>query len=156
MAWALLLVVAGIWALFLLPPAWVDRRAGSVVPLRHVPSRTAKPTLVAEPSFNTPQSSGGVGVKADSGSGHASVLSRRRRVFLVLVVAVIGTLAASITLGGLWMIGLHVVVDVLLIWYVIWLRSMVKYRQEAKAYRFMLEQMDEAPDIPRVRIVQSG
>ena len=155
MAWALFLLVACIWAVFLLPPLWADRRSSSMSPTRRFSGVAAEPARVGRPSRDTYHISGGTGGVVESGPDRARILSRRRRVIVILVATAVGALAAWSVFGGLWLLGLQVASDAVLIWYLVMLRGIAKRRRAAESLRAMSQQEDESRYSPRVRVVES-
>lgn len=155
MAWALFLLVAGIWAVFLLPPLWADRRTSPLSAARRVSTLTGQSERIGRSSHDTYHSSGGASGAVGDGSDRAGVLSRRRRVIVTLVATAIGTMAAVVAFKSLWMVGLHVVVDGTLIWYIVMLRRIKELQAAAESLRVISEQEEEIRYLPKIRVVQS-
>ena len=155
MAWALFLLVAGIWAVILLPPLWADRRTSPLSATRRFSKRVGQPERIGRPSHDTYHSSGGLSGAVENGLDRAGVLSRRRWAVAALVAASIGTLAMAAVFRSLWMLGLHGVVDAMLIWYVVMLRRIKELQKAAESSRLRSEQEDEMLYSPRVRVIQS-
>ena len=150
MAWALFLVVAGIWAVFLLPPLWADRRRSSI-------SATPRQPVVAPPSstgvapntYQSPSQPEGGGVEEPDLSG---ILARRRRALLILAGAVLTSLVALFVFGGTWLVVAHGFADGLLVWYVVALRRIARARQELAP---VTSDLEDEMETSRVRIVRS-
>ena len=153
MAWALFLVVAGIWAVFLLPPLWADRRPSSI-PAARRRAGLEEPGPSAGTAQNTYQapirSTGANGEE----HGQAAVLARRRRALLILCGGAVASLVALVFFGGPWFIGLHGAMVGLLIWYLATLRRIAKERYEWASLAPELE--DEIPETSQARVVRSS
>lgn len=151
MAWALFLVVAGIWAVFLLPPLWADRRPSFFSPTRRQaldgPGRHGgtPPNTYQSPSHPV---GGGVG-----GLDRAAVVTRRRRALTIFVGTALVSLVAVVVFGGRWLLVLHGAADALLIWYVVMLRRITTASREMAALAAVA---DDEVETPRVRVVGSS
>lgn len=151
MAWALFLVVAGIWAVFLLPPLWADRRRSSIPATRRQPVVAPPSSTGAAPStYQSPSHPEGGRVEEPD---PAVILVRRRRALMILAVAVLTSLVALVVFGGTWLVAAHGFADALLVWYLVALRRIAKARQESAPVTSGLE--DEMMEMSRVRVVRS-
>ena len=150
MAWALFLVVAGIWAVFLLPPLWADRRpsANSASRRRAVAGHGTR-TGGAPNTYQSPSNPEGGGVEDPDRTG---ILARRRRALMILAGCALTSLAALLVFGGTWLVAVHGAADALLVSYVVMLRRIAKARPEAAPLTAALE--DEM-QMSRVRVVRS-
>ena len=151
MAWALFLVVAGIWAFFLLPPLWADRRLTSLVGARSQ-SGLGEPMQSSAPvqsTYHSPKHSGGPdGERLD----RAVILARRRRALLILAGGATASLVALVVFRGPWLVGLHGAADALLIWYVVILRRLERARRNSALRSLGLE--ERMLETSRVRVVR--
>jgi len=151
MAWALFMVIAGIWAIFLLPPLWADRRPSSI-PAARRRAGLEEPGPRSGAGRSTYQSSG-YAVAEGRGLDRSVILARRRRALSVLVGAALTSLVAAVVFDGSWLVGLHGAADAALIGYVVMLRRIAQARREMISLEPDLK--DEMLDMSRVRVVQS-
>lgn len=127
---ALFLLIAAVWAVFLLPPLWAGWYYSPMSSTRRF-SRLVTPMEDAPlPSHNTYRSSGGQRVQ-----GRARKLARRRRVLFVLAAAAFGTLVLVAALRNIWMLILHVSAGAALVWYTVMLRRIKERERQARAVR---------------------
>ena len=161
MLWALLLLVAAVWAVRSLPRMWVERRR---------PAPIARPALrqAETAAGGAVGTSGGTRRNSDVATGPAiapgparepidrsRVLVRRRRVMVVLVLAALGTLILAVLAGTLGPMIAHLAADTALAWYVVMLRRIKVTQAAAEALRDMSEREEETFYLPRVKVVQS-
>lgn len=151
MAWALFLIVAGIWAVFLLPPLWADRRPSSIsATRRQAASETGGRTGGALNTYQRPSYPEGGSVEEPD---RADIRERRRRALAILAGSALTSLVALLVFGGTWLVAVHGVADALLIAYVMMLRRIAKARQQSAPLPVDLE--DEMMQMSRVRVVRS-
>ena len=101
MAWALFLLVAGIWAVVLLPPLWAERFRFSPNPTRRHSDVAGEPAQVSSrPSGDASSGSGDSGDTNEGWEHHLQILSRRRRAIAILVMAIVVSLVAAVVIGG--------------------------------------------------------
>lgn len=153
MAWALFLGIAGIWAVFLLPPLWADRRPSSVSAARRRAGldEPGEATATARTTYQSPGHPAG---RAPEGLDRSAILLRRRRVLLALAGAAFVSLVGAVMVGGPWLVGLHGAVDALLVAYVVMLRRIAQARRSSAPFEAEYEY--EMSDVSRVRVVQSS
>ncbi len=151
MALAVFLILAGIWAIFLLPPLWAERRRSRpsprplVRPLADEPAATVTPITGSNPGGPPPTVT-----MVQQRLDRDVVLARRRRVVAVLAGSAIVTLLVAILWVGVWSFALHVAVDALLITYLVTLRNIVKAREAPTPPVAMPSAARERPRVYRV------
>ena len=153
MAWALFLVVAGIWAVFLIPPLWADRRPSSI----HAARRHAgleEPGQRSGTGRNVYEVPGYSAAPEGSGLDRSVILARRRRILVVLAGGASTSLVAAIVFSGSWLVALHVAADALLIGYVVMLRRIAQARRGLAPQESEFE--DEMLEMSAVRVVRSS
>lgn len=151
MLWGLFLLIAAVWAVFLIPPLWADRRSS----LLDAGRRSALAGSYGSPSRSTYRTTPGTG-RGDVGDTTGKrALVRRRRVLVGLTIAVIASLAAIVLIGGMASVAIHVLVDLALILYVSTLRRMAIRRHVTVLAETVHEPADEPLYESRVRVVQS-
>ena len=150
MAWALFLVVAGIWAVFLLPPLWADRRPSSnSVSRRQAFAERGSLAGLQPDTYQGPSHPEGEGSEAPDRAG---VLARRRRALVILAGVVLTSLVALLVFGGIWLLAIHGFADAVLAWYVVTLRGIARARQASTPFTADLE--DDMMEMSRVRVVR--
>lgn len=117
----ILLVIAGVWAAFLLPPLFLVRRDTPLNTTQEFNKLTSR--LAAVQAGHTPSA-------AALAVNRAQVLSRRRQILVALFATAVLTLGAAIVRGSFPLLILHLVVDAALVWYVMMLLQ-IKSRQQA-------------------------
>ena len=158
MLWALLLLVAAVWAVRALPRLWVERRRPPPVASQVLAKRDAAPEAVARMSGGGYRSSAGAtgpDVTSRKETDRSRVLIRRRRVMVVLLFFAVGTLALAAVTGALGLLVAHLAVDTAIAWYVVMLRRIKAMQAAADALRRMSEREEETFHLPRVKVVQS-
>ena len=155
---ALLLVVACIWAVFTLPPLVADRRLVSGRRVVTSRSRIPDPGQADGSSSPNPRPSSSLVDSENKGNGRRTILARRRRVLMVLVAAAVASLVGLVTIGGTWLVGFHVAMDVMLVCYVMMLRRIQKLRQDRELIPSLTPFQPDGETIstPLVKVVQSG
>ena len=151
MLWGLFLLIAAVWAVFLIPPLWADRRSFLLEAGRRSAWAHASVSSPTD-TYRSPPDSRGSMTQRSTGS---RVLVRRKRVLIGLGIAVIASLAAILTIGGSTFVTIHVLVDLALFWYVVTLRGIAVRRQTARLAERVDEQADEALYDSRVKVVHS-
>jgi Flp pilus assembly protein TadB len=131
------LVIAAVWGLFLLPSLIEARREAPLTSTQRYDEVSARLSMTqARPGT------------ARSGAAAA----RRRRTLIVSAVVALGTLAAAILTGNLWVLVAHLVVDAFIAWYVAMLVQMRRYEQQVA----LAQHIREAPvehHAPEVRVI---
>lgn len=114
----LLLLVAGVWAFFLLPALVSGRRDAPV-------STTQEFSRLTERLES-------VGRAATDSADHErrQVQARRRRVLILLLVVAAVSLGLALWLNSIVLLGLHVAIDAMLAWYVVMLMQIKQRRRE--------------------------
>ena len=151
MLWGLFLLIAAVWAVFLIPPLWADRRSFMLEAGR----RSARASSSGSSSNDTYRSPPNTGRAEKADASSSRIVVRRKRVLIGLAIAVIGSSAAIVFFGGIAFVTIHVLVDLALVWYVATLRRMAVRRHVAVLAQTVEEQADEALYGSRVRVVQS-
>jgi uncharacterized membrane protein YoaK (UPF0700 family) len=136
----LLLLVAGVWAFFLLPAFFTGRRDAPVSTTQEFSRLTARLQSVQRPAPRRPDLT------------RARVLARRRRILLSLTVGAVATIGLALWLGSLPLLGVHLVVDAVLAWYVVML---VQIRQRRREQSKVVDLRALEDTEKRVRIVAS-
>lgn len=151
MLWGLFLLIAAVWAVFLIPPLWADRRSFLLEAGRRA-ALTRGPASSSTDTYRNPPSERRAGTEPTTDN---QILMRRRRMLIALGVAAIGSLAAFVALGGITFLTLHVAADLSLLWYVVSLRRIAVRRHTAVLAQAVDEQAKEDLYSSRVRVVQS-
>ncbi len=138
MLWALFLLIGAIWALFLIPPMWADRRSFFRAAQRR--SRAAERNPVSGDARTTvPMTQAVMARRAYS----QEMLTRRKNRLIALVVAVAGTLAMLLLLRAPGLLILHILADLALIAYVATLRRLNLRKTGGIAGRRIDDQMQQ-------------
>ncbi|MFQ5967333.1 MAG: hypothetical protein ACE5MI_06955 [Acidimicrobiia bacterium] len=116
----LLLLVAGVWAFFLLPALFTVRKDAPVSTTRQFSRLTARLESVQRAAADNQR------------LGRRQVIERRRRVLLVLILLAIASIALALWLSSRVLLGFHVVVDGVLAWYIVRLIQ-IRQRREGQA-----------------------
>ncbi len=134
----LLLLVAGVWAFFLLPALFTVRKDAPVSTTRQFSRLTARLESVQRAA-------------ADHRSlGRRQLLARRRRILVVLALLALASIAVALWRSSPVLLGFHLFVDAVLAWYVVRLVHLRQRRQWATAVaRLPAAREDEEP----VRVV---
>jgi hypothetical protein len=141
----ILVVIAGVWAAFLLPPLFLVRRDTPLNTTQEFTKLTSR--LASVQNNNGPARIGGTVARAQ-------VLSRRRQILIGMFALVGVTLVAAIMQGSFPLLMLHLVADAGLAWYVMMLLQ-IKERQAAAATAAMFDtRLPRGSESP-VRIVAS-
>lgn len=127
---ALFLLIAAVWAVFLLPPLWAGWYYSPTSSTRRFSRLVAPMEDAPLPSHNTYRISDGPRVQ-----GRAQKLARRRRVLFVLASAAFGTLVLVVAYRNIWMLALHVSAGAALVWYAVMLRRIKERERQVKAAR---------------------
>lgn len=132
----LFLLIAAVWAVFLLPPLWAGWYYSPTTSTRRFSKLTAPLDDIPLPSRDTYRSSGGRTARE-----RARKLARRRQVLLVLAAAAFGTLALAAASRNIWMVALHISSGAALAWYAVMLRRIKEREKPARPVRPRLESM---------------
>ena len=140
-----LLVIGGVWAIYLVPPILNSRRE---TPL----ASTAEYSRIAA-RLNTVQNEG---QSMSVGMSRRAVLARRRRTFATLAIAAIMSLALALTTRSLGWLFAHIAIDAGLAWYMAVLLQIKQTRTQqavlpASVVPVAATQLDSQP----VRVVAS-
>ena len=156
MPWALFLLIAAVWAMFLVPRWWADRASFDPDPSPR-PRQSGSKNLKGELFQGNTRvlRSGGTSQPADSRVSHReAVLARRRRMMLVLLSAAAGTLMGWFLLASMWMLLAHVIVDAVLVWYIMMLRRLRTFREDVNALFDSDEHAHPARNVPGIEVVR--
>lgn len=115
----LLLLVAGVWAFFLLPSLFSARRDAPVSTTQQFSRLTARLESVQR------------AVAGHTGPSRRMVLARRKRTLLLLLLLAVVTVGLALWLNSLILLGLHLLIDALTAWYVVRLVQIRQRRQMA-------------------------
>ena len=116
----LLLLVAGVWAFFLLPALFTVRKDAPVSTTRQFSRLTARLESVQRAAAD------------QQNVAKRQVIARRRRTLVILILLALASLGVALWLGSRPLLGFHVVVDGVLAWYVVRLVQ-IRQRREAQA-----------------------
>jgi len=119
----ILVVIAGVWAAFLLPPLFFVRRETPLNTTQEFTKLTSRLASVQE--SNGP-------ARLPASIDRTQVLTRRRQILIAMFVTVVATLAAAIVRGSFPLLLVHLAADAALAWYVMMLLQ-IKERQAAAA-----------------------
>ena len=151
MLWGLFLLIAAVWAVFLIPPMWADRRSF----LLNTGRRAARANGSASPSTEMYRNPADTQRARTIAAASRRNLARRRRVLVSLGIAAIATSVAFIAFDGAILATIHVLVDIVLVWYVVSLRRIAVRRRAAVLAQRVEEQAEATLTGPTVRVVQS-
>ena len=129
MIWFLL--IAGVWAAFLLPMAMANRKSSPLSSTEEFSKLTEQLGKARTVSTDAPEVAAVYEAYA-AGIGRERVLTRRRRMLVALIGAVIVTLIGAIAFGNVQLLLLNLLADAGLIWYVVMLLQ-IKARQAEAA-----------------------
>lgn len=127
---ALFLLIAAVWAVFLLPPLWAGWYYSPTSSTRRFSRLVAPMDDAPLPSHDTYRSSGGPRVQR-----RARKLARRRQVLFVLASAAFGTLVLVVAFRNIWMLILHAAAGAALVWYAVMLRRIKERERQVEAVR---------------------
>lgn len=127
---ALFLLIAAVWAVFLLPPLWAGWYYSPTSSTRRFSRLVAPMDDAPLPSHDTYRSSGGPRVR-----GRARKLARRRQVLFVLASAAFGSLVLVVAFRNIWMLILHASAGASLVWYAVMLRRIKEREMRVEAVR---------------------
>jgi len=119
----ILVVIAGVWAAFLLPPLFFVRRETPLNTTQEFTKLTSRLASVRDTSEPLP---------TPTSVDRRHVLSRRRQILVGLFVVVVVSLGLAIARGSLPLLLVNLVADGVLAWYIMMLLQ-IKQRQSAPA-----------------------
>ena len=125
------LLIAGVWAAFLLPPALANRRSSPLSSTEEFSKLTRHLGKARSLQPDAPELATVVEA-AEAGLDRDIVLARRRRILIAIGGAVLVTLIGAIAFGNVQLLLLNLLADAGLIWYVVMLLQ-IKARQAAAA-----------------------
>lgn len=139
----LLLLVAGVWAFFLLPALVSGRRDAPV-------STTQEFTRLTERLESVRRAN------TDSGEHQRRrVQARRRRVLILLVMAAAASIGVALWLNSIVLLGLHLAIDAMLAWYVVMLMQ-IKQRRRKPSKVVDIRSHKEKEEDDEIQIVVSS
>ena len=115
------LVIAAVWGLFLLPSLIEARREAPLMSTQRYDEVSARLSI----NQSGPQAA----------AARAATNARRRRTLVVTGLLALGTLAAAVWSGNVWVLGAHLVIDAFLAWYVAMLVQIRRQQQHADLVR---------------------
>ena len=136
---ALFLLIAAVWAVFLLPPLWAGWYSSPSSSTRRYSKMSDRLEDTRLPSHDTYHSSGGANGAGPRDRDRAGKLARRRRVLFVLTAAALGTLLSAAVFRSVWMLVLHAAAGAMLVWYMVMLRRIKGRERAAEAVRVRTE-----------------
>lgn len=125
----LLVLIAGVWAAFLLPPALQSRRSSPLNSTEEFSELTRQLGRARSAQTNLTELAV-VHEAAAAGIDRDRVLARRRLILMGLIGTVVVTLIAAIAGGNLQLLLVHIMFDAGLVWYIAMLLQ-IKARQQA-------------------------
>ena len=154
MPWALFLVVAAVWAMYLIPRWWADRASHN--------SAATRPDLSPLRRSNSEAGFGRVvervlarsGEEGNAVSHREAVLARRRRTASILLVVAVASLAGWFVLNNLLMLLIHVIVDAVFVWFIMMLRRLRTFREDVNALFADHDYVATARDYSAIKVVQ--
>jgi len=147
------LVIAGVWAAFLLPPMLAARRSSPLSSTEKFSKLTRGLGNARSVSTDAPEVAA-VYAAAAAGLDRERVLARRRRVLILLVATVVGTLVAAIAYGSVQLLMLNLLADAGLVWYVVMLLQ-IKARQVAATAVVDIRPL-ETTGRPQFQVISNG
>ena len=123
------LLIAGVWAAFLLPPALANRRLSPISSTEEFSKLTRQLGKVRDAQTDAPEIAV-IRDAADAGVDRDRVLARRRQILVALAVIVVTTLVGAIAAGNVQLLLLHLLADAAIVWYIVMLLQ-IKARQTA-------------------------
>lgn len=148
--WGLFLLIAAVWAVFLVPPLWADRRF-SVAWSRPV-ERRVSPRQTSTDLYQVPPENHSMQA---SRPPKELILLRRRRSLFSLGVFVLLTFLAIIAFGGTRFIILHLLADAALISYLLVLRRIKTRKASPIPVQGIGIRMEDDLYVPTVKVVQA-
>ena len=149
----LFLVIAGVWAAFLLPPMLQSRRSSPLSSTEEFSKLTRGLGNARSVSTDAPEVAA-VYTAAAAGLDRERVLGRRRRILILLVATVVGTLVGAIANGSVQLLMLNLLADAGLVWYVVMLLQ-IKARQLAATTVLDIRPL-ETTGRPQFRVISNG
>ena len=135
----LLLLVAGVWAFFLLPSLFSARRDAPVSTTQQFSRLTARLESVQRAAIGSVH-----------GPSRRTVLARRKRALLLLLLFAVVTLGLALWLNSVILLGLHLAIDALTAWYVV---RLVQIRQRRQMASGIIGLGAEEPEEKQIRVV---
>lgn len=151
MMWFLL--IAGVWAAFLLPPVLANRRSSPLSSTEEF-SKLTRGLGNARSSITDAPEVAAVYRAAAAGLDRERVLARRRRILVALVATVIVTLIGAIATGNVQLLLLNLLIDAGLVWYVVMLLQ-IKARQGSVETVVDIRPL-ESQGSPQFRVISNG
>lgn len=148
------LLIAGVWAAFLLPPALANRRLSPLSSTEEFSKLTRQLGRARDVSTDSPEVLA-LQSAAANGVDRGRVLTRRRRILVGLVSLVLVTLLAAIAFGSVQLLLLNLLADAGLIWYIVMLLQ-IKARQAETTNVVDIRPLDLAGDRPQFRVISGS
>jgi len=148
------LLIAGVWAAFLLPQAFANRRLSPMSSTEEFSKLTRQLGKARDLSTDSPEVMALQAAVANGVDRHR-VLARRRRILIALASIVIGTLIAAIAFGNVQLLLLNLLADAGLIWYVVMLLQ-IKARQVEPTTVVDIRPLEMAGERPQFRVISGS
>lgn len=148
------LLIAGVWAAFLLPPALANRRLSPLSSTEEFSKLTRKLGKAREVPTDGLDSQA-LHRAAANGVDRGRVLARRRRILFALVGTVLITLVAAIATGNVQLLLLNLLADAGLIWYIVMLLQ-IKARQVDAASVVDIRPLELVGDKPQFKVISGS
>lgn len=145
------LLIAGVWAAFLLPPALAKRRlspASSTEEFSKLTRQLGKARHVETPDVIGPHGGRQARLERDR------VIARRRQILVGLGAVAVATLVGAIAVGNVQLLLVHLLADAALAWYVVMLLQ-IKARQTAEISVLDIRPLSPSADHPQVKVVSN-
>ena len=148
------LLIAGVWAAFLLPPALANRRSSPLSSTEEFSKLTRQLGKARSMSTDAPKVAA-LKDAAEAGIDREGVLARRRQILVALVTTVLGTLIGAIAFGNFQLLLLNLLADAGLVWYIVMLLQ-IKARQAAVIAVVDIRPLAEPVDRSQFQVISSG
>ncbi len=148
------LLIAGVWAAFLLPPALANRRLSPLSSTEEF-SKLTRQLGKARALPADAVDAQALSQAAANGIDRQRVLARRRRILFALVGTVLITLVAAIATGNVQLLLVNLLVDAGLIWYIVMLLQ-IKARQTEASSVVDIRPLELVGDQPQFRVISGS
>ncbi len=148
------LLIAGVWAAFLLPPALTNRRSSPLSSTEEFSKLTRQLGKARSVSTDAPEVAA-LKDAAEAGIDREGVLARRRQILVALVTTALGTLIGAIVFGNVQLLLLSLLADAGLVWYIVMLLQ-IKTRQAAAIAVVDIRPLAETVDRFQFQVISSG
>lgn len=145
------LLIAGVWAAFLLPPALANRRSSPMSSTEEFSKLTRHLGRARDVQTDSPEVAA-VLEAAAAGLDRDNVLARRRRILMALITTAIVTLIGAIAFGNVQLLLVHLLADAGLGWYIVMLLQ-IKARQAAASSVIDIRPLPESTERAQFQVI---